>query len=435
MSKLKLLVGISICGALFSGCAVGDIFGGLFGVGTIPVAERVKDTKDCIPTDLKERISSRNHYSYGYDDSALNSQFNKYYKRYLSYFTYEQATNKCNDLAIASYNEAIKKAKKLPSNIKEEEAFEKEWNVCVKMPEWLESKLDGYIAQNGTEASNLKEKWQNWFSGNNLCSAVTKALQAIESESIDLGGKKAKCKDLAYKDAHKCLAHFKNTYIMASMSLEGCVPANLKQRLRTYSTKSSNYSYEKYYDKFFDLGNKKCDKELIDIYREAIKNAKELPTSIDEEKELANEWLFCGAMPKWLEATLDKYIKQNENIDTEYIQASKFKESWQENLKGNLRIKDLGFVYGYIGRSISFGGNDTKEHAYCTANKKALKVIENDYIDLGNGKKAKCKDLSWGDAKKCMNYFNSVHNKVYDDTKRQLDIKKEREEYEQKNKK
>ena len=343
MSKLKLLVGVGICGALFSGCAVGDIFGGLFGVGTIQYADATKDKKDCIPTDLKERIGSRSHYSYS-TDNIYNKQFLQYYTHYKAIFI--EDGGKCNDLAIASYNEAVKNAKKLPNNIKEEENFEKEWNVCVKMPEWLETKLDGYIAQNKgndkvyTEALKLKTDWNEWIGKSHSlaakqCRAGKTALQAIESESIDLGsGKKAKCADLSYKDASKCLAHYKTAYFNYFKSLQsqlkdagGCTPADLRLRLMTYESKDTNYS--NYYEDAFKEGNtSECNKWLISEYNEAVKNAKNLPTTFEEEKAFEKEWLICDAMPKWLETNLDKYIRQNRDNDVEYVRASKFKEQW-----------------------------------------------------------------------------------------------------------
>lgn len=76
----------------------------------------------------------------------------------------------------------------------------------------------------------------------------------------------------------------------------------------------------------------------------------------------------------------------------------------------------------------------------CVATKTAIQAIENDLIDLGNGKKAKCDELSYDDAPKCLDYFISVYNKVYKDKKselyaeqKEIDIKKERKKYEKRN--
>ena len=441
MSKLKLLVGVCICGALFSGCAVGDIFGGLFGVGTIQRAESVKDIKDCIPTDLKERISSRSYYSYS-TDAVNNQRFSENYVHYADIFM--ESDGKCNDLAIASYNEAIKKAKKVPSNIKEEENFEKEWNVCVKMPEWLETKLDGYIAQNKgndkvyTEALKLKTDWNEWIGKSHSlaakqCRAGKTALQAIESESIDLGnGKKAKCANLDYKDASKCLAHYKTAYIKSLQSqlknAGGCTPADLRLRLMTYESKGEDYS--NYYENAFKEGNtSECNKWLVSAYNETIRNTKNLPITFEEEKAFEKEWLICDAMPKWLETNLDKYIRQNRDNDVEYVRASKFKEKWQGKLTGksSLVTNSRGSRYSHI-------VNDAGA-ADCLAKRKAKAAIENDYINLGNGKKAKCKDLSWSESKQCMNHFDDVYDKIYKETKDELDLKRERERYEEINKK
>lgn len=209
---------------------------------------------------------------------------------------------------------------------------------------------------------------------------------------------------------------------------QSCTPADLKERLLSY--KSGGVSYDTYYDESFKENNKKCNQWLIDSYNEAIKKAKSLPTTFEEEEKFANEWYYCDAMPEWLNIKLKGYIEQNKDNDVEYIRASKFRETWQGRLSGksSLVINTKMFV----SRSLA----DTDEHiiADCFASKKAREAIENDLIDLDNGKKAKCANLSYKDSRKCLNRFDSVYNKVYKATKQELKIKKERELYEQKNK-
>lgn len=131
-------------------------------------------------------------------------------------------------------------------------------------------------------------------------------------------------------------------------------------------------------------------------------------------------------MPFWLETKLDEYISQNKGDDIEYINASKFKGAWNGKLTGTNK-----YVWG------DFLRNDIGRMSNCVATKTAIQAIENDLIDLGNGKKAKCADLSYDDAPKCLSYFVSVYDKTYKDKEKELkaeqkeiNIKKERMKYE-----
>ena len=482
MSKLKLLIGVGICGIVFSGCGFFDDMGDIFGVGKI----EYKETQNCVPADLKERLANKSFYR-GHSGAKQSEYFKTIHGYYEVFFTDLQYNDKtkCYDLALEAYKEAVKNAKKLPTNIDEENAFRKEWNICDKMPDWLNKKLDEYVSQNGTEASTFKQTWQKWLSGKAMynklecnkgwlpcnskynksamerCRAIKTATKAIENDLIDLGnGKKAKCADLSYKDAHKCLAHFETAYNKIykekGMPLEGCTPIDLKERLASYTTTSSELlfsgitrkttrNYSNYYDEPFEWRNEAvCNDFLLHSYNEAIKKAKKLPTSFAEEEEFAKEWLYCNTMPKWLNKNLDEYISQNKDNDIEYVNASKFKESWQNKLDGNSsfeRLRGWGAlaslkVAQLQGKEADFGITS------CFANRKALKAIENDLIDLGNGKKAKCADLSYKDAPKCLAHFNSVYNKTYKakekevmDSIKAMQLKIERLEYEKKNKK
>ena len=447
MNKLRLFIGVGICGILFIGCG----FESVFHIGKVEIAEQVEKTKDCIPTDLKDRISNRRHYKYAVNEE-LNKNFETAYKHYKAIFSdmSNEGKSKCYDLVIESYNEAIKKAKKLPTSIDEERAFEKEWNVCDKMPEWLETKLNSYVSQNEAGASNLKQNWQDWFSRKALyvntqkCIATKKATQAIENDLIDLGGgKKAKCADLSYKDAKKCLALFEKIYKANRAPLEGCTPSDLKDRLWSYSNSAIGYS--KYYDELFQWDKNRtetiCNEFMLNSYNEVIKQTKQLPTSIAEEKELHNKWAYCDIMPKWLEPKLNEYIEQNKNDDKAYIEASKFKEVWQEKLGGGHSTYNVN-VLNKSGIHIFAVREHIKRITDCFATKAATKAIENDLIDLGNGKKAKCADLSWNDAQKCLDYFNSVYDKTYKVKEKEvikkidaINLKIERKQYKKQNKK
>ena len=224
-----------------------------------------------------------------------------------------------------------------------------------------------------------------------------------------------------------------------------CVPADLMQRLASKKYYSSMKSYRtpmqqfEYYtknyrkifndDRYDGTGIAKCDDLVIGYYNEALKNAKTLPTNISEELEFEKEWFICDVMLLWLENKLDEYIEQNKNDDIAYINASKFKGAWNGKLSDEVKYKygsDITIRYIHISR--------------CVATKAAIKAIENDLIDLGNGKKAKCADLSYDDAPKCLDYFISVYDKAYKDKKseldaeqKEIDIKKERKRYEERN--
>lgn len=224
---------------------------------------------------------------------------------------------------------------------------------------------------------------------------------------------------------------------------DDCIPSDLMKRLankRYYYSLSSyksseehfeHYSNERYGKIFVDYrydgtGTTKCYDLVIESYNEALKNAKTLPTKISEELAFEKKWLVCDAMPFWLETKLDEYISQNKGDDIEYINASKFKGAWNGKLTGKNK-----YVWG------DFLRNDIGRMSNCVATKAAIKAIENDLIDLGNGKKAKCADLSYDDAPKCLSYFVSVYDKTYKDKEKELkaeqkeiNIKKERMKYE-----
>ena len=243
-----------------------------------------------------------------------------------------------------------------------------------------------------------------------------------------------------------------------------CIPEDLVERLANkkyydgfmrdgdvrFDSPEANFKYytERYAEIFKDdrydgTGTTKCDDLVTGYYNEAIKKYTDfsikLPTNIKEEMELEKEWFICDKMPFWLETTLDEYISQNKGDDTAYINASKFKGAWSDKLGGE-RVGTAGRMGGsgnklYILLAVS---NTNESMAKCVATKTAIKAIENDLIDLGGGKKAKCSDLSYKDAQKCLNYFTSVYNKAYKDKKseldaeqKEIDIKKERKKYEQ----
>lgn len=232
-----------------------------------------------------------------------------------------------------------------------------------------------------------------------------------------------------------------------SLSVEDrCIPKDLVERLADkryydgfktfYQSPENNFEhYAKRYGKIFrddryDDIMFKCDDLVKGYYNEAIKKYTDfsikLPTNIKEELELEKEWFICDKMPLWLEAKLDEYIEQNKNDDIAYINASKFKGAWNGKLSDELEYKsgpDRTIRYIQISR--------------CIATKTAIQAIENDLIDLGNGKKAKCADLSYDDAPKCLSYFVSVYDKTYKDKEKELkaeqkeiNIKKERMKYE-----
>lgn len=237
MNKLKLLLSVGICGVVFSGCF-------LFGDITEVFGDEIKYTKNsktrCVPDDMLKRLANKKYYDrYKYGRSTVNDNFSDESNRYGKIFNddmYEgTGMTKCYDLVTQSYNEAIKNATKLPTDMNEERVFEKEWLICDNMPQWLESKLFEYINQNKDDdlayidASNFRVSWHRTLTSDisyvwsetlknaehtmARCVANKTAIKAIENDLIDLGnGKKAKCADLSYDDAPKCLAYFKVVY-------------------------------------------------------------------------------------------------------------------------------------------------------------------------------------------------------------------------------
>ncbi|MGX3011525.1 hypothetical protein ACWIUD_08205 [Helicobacter sp. 23-1044] len=242
MNKLKLLLKICICGVVFSGCS---FFDDLF---VQPFSDEIKYTKNspndaCIPDDMMKRLAKKSYYEGYYQNKMFRYDWQKEFVNvtndYGKIFSDDRYKGtgmfKCYDLVTQSYNEAIKNATKLPTNIKEEQIFEKEWLVCDNMPKWLETKLFDYINQNKgndlayIDASNFRVSWGRQLTGDDKyvwgelltndrgrmanCVAKKAAIKAIENDLIDLGdGKKGKCADLSYDDAPKCLAYFKAVY-------------------------------------------------------------------------------------------------------------------------------------------------------------------------------------------------------------------------------
>lgn len=227
-----------------------------------------------------------------------------------------------------------------------------------------------------------------------------------------------------------------------------CVPADLMDRLVTYSSTGCTI-YTKGFDEFFGWYRSKtiCNDFMIDSYNEVIKQTKQLPTNIVEEEKLSKEWAYCNNMPKWLNTKLNEYIEQNKNSDAEYVSASELKESWQYKLFGqSMYMPNECLAVVAEAKTRNLQGKNPNDVTLgivdCFAYKGAIKAIENDLIDLGNGKKAKCADLGWKDAKKCLDYFDSVYDKTYKAKEKEvvakikaIKLKEKRESYEKQNKK
>lgn len=215
------------------------------------------------------------------------------------------------------------------------------------------------------------------------------------------------------------------SYIQSTPYLN-CQPQDLTERLQSYGTQSFVNAY-RYNDYFKDFNDKtKCDEWRLEHYKYIVSQETSLPTNLEEEEKFVEKWQKCNVMPKWLETKLNEYIEQNKNDDKAYIEASKFKESWQtsERLSGTKEYSST--------RMEALNYEIAKESVInCKAIKVATKATENDLIDLGNGKKAKCADLSYKDAEKCQSHFDSVYKKAKED----YELKQQRIEYEKKNKK
>ena len=244
-----------------------------------------------------------------------------------------------------------------------------------------------------------------------------------------------------------------------------CHPQDLKERLDIFYS-SGKYSYEdmaKFTNEMADFfkdsdDNNKCDEWILERYREELraklKQDKKIPFSYTEEISFTDKWVTCNVMPKWLNTKLNEYIKQNKNDDKTFIEASKFKEEWQTSTRfdGKAKYYDywvidgkytfdyeqykeatLGYTY-YAGRHYGQRPSLAERQMNCKSIKIAQKAIENDLIDLGNGKKAKCADLSYKDAPKCLEYFDDIYGATYKKAKDEYDIKQERKKYEKKNK-
>lgn len=237
-----------------------------------------------------------------------------------------------------------------------------------------------------------------------------------------------------------------------------CHPQDLKERLDSYyssdkyrSEDIANFTNEMS-DFFKDSDNDKCDEWILTRYNEVVKAKQKMPTNFIVEILFTDEWVTCNAMPKWLKSKLDEYIKQNKNDDKAFIEASKFKEKWETTTRFNGKAKyyDYWVFSGKYTFDYEVYEEQTGDYTYnnwqrkrpslaerqmsCKSIKIAQNAIENDLIDLGNGKKAKCADLSYKDAPKCLEHFDSVYQTAYNKAKDEYDIKQERKKYEKKNK-
>lgn len=256
MSKIRLLIGVGICGILLTGCGFFEYVFGSKSNKSVESDEIQYGTIDCVPSDLVKRLASKKYYDGVKTYQSPKQQFDNYIKRYTKIFDdyrYDgTGITKCYDLVIEAYNEVLKNAKTLPTNIGEELAFEKEWLVCDKMPLWLENKLDEYIEQNKNDdiayinASKFKGVWNGKLTDSNKyvwgetlrndigrisnCVAYKAAIKAIENDLINLGnGKKAKCADLSYDDAPKCLDYFISVYDKAYKDKKSELDAEQKE--------------------------------------------------------------------------------------------------------------------------------------------------------------------------------------------------------------
>lgn len=237
-----------------------------------------------------------------------------------------------------------------------------------------------------------------------------------------------------------------------------CHTQDLKERLDSY------YSSDKYHREdiadftnemagfFKDSDNNKCDEWILAHYNEVVKAKQKMPTNFIFEIHFTDEWVTCNVMPKWLNTKLNEYIKQNKNDDKAFIEASKFKEKWEatNRFNGKAKYYDYWVFNGKYTFDYKVYEEQTSNYTYrdwtkqrpslaerqmsCKSIKIAQNAIENDLINLGNGKKAKCADLSYKDAPKCLEYFDDIYVATYKKAKDEYDIKQERKKYEKKNK-
>lgn len=169
MDKLKLFIGVGICGILFTGC---EFFDGLFGTSSM-------QTTDCRPQDLKNRLDKY----YKENDSLLQKQLDyitarsklKEYTLAKYWFNIDFVdTNdktKCDEAVINRYNKIIKEQKSLPTAYAEEKILMGKLRYCDKMLDWIPKALDDNINKNKDsdkkyiEARDLKKIWEGFLNG------------------------------------------------------------------------------------------------------------------------------------------------------------------------------------------------------------------------------------------------------------------------------
>ena len=175
MNKLKLFIGVGLCGTLFTGCGFFDsLFGTTKQTSSVQKTEKVE--VDCRPQDLKERLDKY----YKENDSTL-AEAAKYlpknftdiskYPFFNNYFVDANDKTKCDKEVIDRYNKIIKEQKSLPTTYAEEKILMSKLRYCDKMPDWLSKALDENINKNKDsdkkyiEARDLKKLWENFLNG------------------------------------------------------------------------------------------------------------------------------------------------------------------------------------------------------------------------------------------------------------------------------
>lgn len=177
MNKLKLFIGVGICGILFTGCGFFDsLFGTTKQTNSVQKVEKVE--VDCRPQDFKDRLDKY----YKEKDSTLaeaekalsripNFTDISKYPLYNSYFVDANDKTKCDKEVIDRYNKIIKEQKSLPTTYAEEKILMSKLRYCDKMPDWLHKALDENINKNKDsdkkyiEARDLKKMWEHFLNG------------------------------------------------------------------------------------------------------------------------------------------------------------------------------------------------------------------------------------------------------------------------------
>lgn len=108
MDKLKLFIGVGICGVIFSGC---ELFSPITSIGSDVQdmwSGKKEEKKDCVPKDFRERVAKYQEQYKNNDDmfpKVANMHNTLMFQKQMTYSSY---SSQCSTYMAQAYDEIIK---------------------------------------------------------------------------------------------------------------------------------------------------------------------------------------------------------------------------------------------------------------------------------------------------------------------------------------